>query len=77
MEYQVTADELQQIVANIETPLAADSGQGYHRVVKYHVGEDRYRVYDHHELVLTTPSVEDAAAAFNSIRPRAVSGGAR
>lgn len=73
MRYQANAEDMRQHVATTEFLVTGDYGRGFHREVKFHVGENQYRVYDHGDLVLATASVMDAAEAFDSIRPRAES----
>lgn len=70
----VTATELTDYVATIESEVAENYGDGYHASIKFNVGHGMYHVYDHRALILSTTSAEDAADAYNAIRPRSVGG---
>lgn len=67
----VSAESLAHYIDTTVIDVAAHFHGGYQAEIKYHVGTRMYRVYDHRQLVLSVASAEVAAAAYNSIRPKA------
>lgn len=66
----VTGTELSAYVSRFEVELCGQFGKGFHASIKYDVGGDLYRVYDHDAVIAETADPEGAARAYNQIRPR-------
>ena len=69
-DLMVTGEELARYAAEIDKVLVGVHGKGHSREVRFHVHYQSFDVYDHGKLILSTQVADEAAQAFNAIRPQ-------